>query len=495
MPPLSEPITVPGARRRASPSGADTSVWVEDPAVADPDRLVTAARAGRSAAWDEIFARLRSDLLRFVRSRGVADPDDVLQEVMAAAVRQIGEIEGGWSGLRAWVFTVASRRCADFHRLRRSRPEVPSDFVPESHWAGSAADEPLWEESAFREASAALSILTEREREVVTLRVVDELDAVAVASALGVTPVNVRVIQSRALAKLRRYLDNNGGCLDKRFRLFPFPAVAEFRRRLGELFPWRFSGGRSPRRPFISHRPTFASSSPSVVDTGSWSLSSVFQSAAILLLATGVGGSSFGLIPEILPTPVVQSASGAVSGPLSSVPVSSPPDSPTSELLSGPPPQKGLYGQVSTRGINHPYAGVVVAEVAASPTTPASPSEPIDAAVPSPSSTSSRVASAVTNVTGEVASGMDDAVSATAEVVDGVSEAVSGMMDDARDSLDLTEERIGETSEKVEDTTDVVEDVVGEASEAAGNAVDNANDAAEEVTDEIVDLISVPFGG
>lgn len=87
-----------------------------------------------------------------------------------AAARQIGEIEGGWSGLRAWVFTVASRRCADFHRLRRSRPEVPSGDVPEPRSAGSAADEPFWDELAFGEASAALSILTQREREVVTLR-------------------------------------------------------------------------------------------------------------------------------------------------------------------------------------------------------------------------------------------------------------------------------------------------------------------------------------
>lgn len=216
---------------------------------------------------------------------------------------------------------------------------------------------------------------------------VDELDAAAVASELGVTPVKVRVIQSRALVKLRRFLENNGGCLDKRFRLFPFPAVAELGRRLGELFPWRFSDGRSPRlRRLVSHRPTFPSPSPSVVEAGSWSLSGVSQSVAVLLLAAGVGASSLVSVPQPPPTPVVPSAPATVSAPPSSASVTSLPYSPASGRVPAPPPPKGVYGQVSTRGIHQPHDGVLVAVAGRTPTTSAPPSDPDeDTVTPAPS--------------------------------------------------------------------------------------------------------------
>jgi len=59
-------------------------------------------------------------------------------------------------------------------------------------------------------AAAALEILDDLERDVVLMRVLGGLDATAVGEAIGKRPGHVRVIQFRAMAKLREDLLRRG---------------------------------------------------------------------------------------------------------------------------------------------------------------------------------------------------------------------------------------------------------------------------------------------
>jgi RNA polymerase sigma-70 factor (ECF subfamily) len=60
------------------------------------------------------------------------------------------------------------------------------------------------------EAVAALDVLSEIERDVVLLRVIAGLDTAEVAEAVGKGAGNVRVIQSRALTKVRAEMEVRG---------------------------------------------------------------------------------------------------------------------------------------------------------------------------------------------------------------------------------------------------------------------------------------------
>lgn len=180
--------------------------------------VVDAARRRDPAAWDYIYHRFGPALTRYAASRGVPDPEDVTQDVMCAAAARIDRFAGGEDDLRSWLFTIAYRRCADHHRRRHRRPEVTTERPPEHVQPHEGADADMWAAGEGREAFAALDILTQRERDVVTLRIIGELGTGDVADMLGLSTVNVRVIQSRALAKLRRHLEGNGGFLDRRFR-------------------------------------------------------------------------------------------------------------------------------------------------------------------------------------------------------------------------------------------------------------------------------------
>lgn len=119
-----------------------------------------------------------------------------------------------------------------------------------------------------------------------------------VADATGLSPSNVRVIQSRALTKLRRYLEANGGYLDKRFRtIFPPALLALDKMRLLRRLGARAEGWLTAIR---LGNPLEALSGPATVAGG---LSHAF---AAMILATGMTAG----VLDPGPSPI-QEASGA----------------------------------------------------------------------------------------------------------------------------------------------------------------------------------------
>ncbi|NNF68836.1 MAG: sigma-70 family RNA polymerase sigma factor, partial [Acidimicrobiia bacterium] len=118
--------------------------------------------------------------------------------------------DGDWPSFRSWIFTIAYRRVADHHRSRFRRPKT----VTLGTWdgavdgGGSPESEAVGAET-LRELVAAVDGLSKLERDVVLLRVIAELDSNEVAAIVGKKPGNVRVIQNRALKKLRKNLRRN----------------------------------------------------------------------------------------------------------------------------------------------------------------------------------------------------------------------------------------------------------------------------------------------
>lgn len=159
-------------------------VGKENPAnAADPEhRLVEAAQRGDHAAFD-LLTQAYTPLLRgFVLHRvGASAVEDVLQETLIA----------GWTALpgytrrarfKAWLFAIALRKCADYHRLRgRSVVEAPlelAEFVADTRadWRGAAE----WKQTV----RDLLTLLPEEQREVIELYYYAELTLPEIAATL-----------------------------------------------------------------------------------------------------------------------------------------------------------------------------------------------------------------------------------------------------------------------------------------------------------------------
>jgi RNA polymerase sigma-70 factor (ECF subfamily) len=174
---------------------------------ADPKQseLLAGAKRGDEGAWNAIVSQLGPKLQGYARAKGVPDPEDLMQEVFLAASRRIYSFEGSWDNFRSWLFTIAFRRVADAHRRAGRSPAL----VPIEAKVG-ASDESQTPENHFlaqeqlRETLQALDTLSPLEREVVLLRIVGELDSDEVGRIVGKRAGTIRVIQSRAVQKIKQ---------------------------------------------------------------------------------------------------------------------------------------------------------------------------------------------------------------------------------------------------------------------------------------------------
>lgn len=148
------------------------------------------------AAFGDFYRRDARAVWTYVyRTTGnAADADDIVQEAFVRMLRaDVGALEN--EELRRYVFRVAGNLMAD--RWRRSRRERPA---PEYEVAvsGSRVDA-----DASLDVVRTFGVLKPRERALLWLAYVEEDTHAEIADALGVKRASVKVLLSRARARLR----------------------------------------------------------------------------------------------------------------------------------------------------------------------------------------------------------------------------------------------------------------------------------------------------
>ena len=174
-------------------------------APADTSDLVERAREADRDAWEALYRRAYPRLLAYAMRRLDADgARDAVSETMARAVANIGRYRQvpGSGGFDGWLFGICRHVVLDAQRAAGRRgygppPETVSHVDPAE---GLVSAE---EADAVRRAFA---LLSDDDRELLELRVVAGLSAEETAAALGRRAGAVRMAQSRALSRLRRFL-------------------------------------------------------------------------------------------------------------------------------------------------------------------------------------------------------------------------------------------------------------------------------------------------
>ena len=170
-----------------------------------PD-LLRAAQAGHGWAFDELFRRWNGPLTGFVRARGVADVDAVVNDVLLRAFGALASFEGDEAGFRAWLFTIARNRVIDEARRAERGPSTTRLEAATSMPGGDVVADA---EHRFGEEriAALLDLLTDDQREVLTLRFVADMTIDQIAEATGRRRGAVKQLQRRALRRLERVLE------------------------------------------------------------------------------------------------------------------------------------------------------------------------------------------------------------------------------------------------------------------------------------------------
>lgn len=153
--------------------------------------------------YEDLHPRLRN----FVRRYETYDFDEICGEVWENLVTYVGRIDGEIEGLERIAFTMARRRIIDHRRRRKTRQTFTVDHEHPVFYHLVARDQT--DEDAIKKIrdsgirAELLVTLTPPQVEVLMLRIMHDLSVEEVAKRLGRSQGGVRIIQHRALARLR----------------------------------------------------------------------------------------------------------------------------------------------------------------------------------------------------------------------------------------------------------------------------------------------------
>jgi len=171
------------------------------------DALVARARSGERGAFDELVRRHQERLyylaLRYVKSQ--ADAQDVVQRSFVKAYQSLASFRGD-SAFKTWIYRIAINLSLNHIRDRgRERPEEIDDAALAESAVGTARLEEGEDAARLRDA---IEELPDMQRQVLQLRIFDELAFKEVAALAGCSENSAKVNFHYAVKKLKALFQN-----------------------------------------------------------------------------------------------------------------------------------------------------------------------------------------------------------------------------------------------------------------------------------------------
>lgn len=177
----------------------------------DTVHLFEDAFDGDDEARNELLQRLRPRIVLWVAARmspalrAKDEPDDLAQEVLIAVSKSFDRFDNReYPAFMGWLFTIAEHRIrdrVDYHKAKRRQPPEPVE--------GAAATTPsviAVRNERIEHVREKLARLSQDYRDVIRLRLLQDLDCKQVAELMGRSENAVRVLYCRALKALGREL-------------------------------------------------------------------------------------------------------------------------------------------------------------------------------------------------------------------------------------------------------------------------------------------------
>ena len=169
--------------------------------------LVDAARVGDEGAIAELYNKYFPRVYRYmlVRTGNVGDAEDLTEEVFIRALGALERFEWRQVPFSAWLFRIAHNAIVSHQRRDGARGRL-SPLSPSLPVNTQGPEEAVEARLALDEVMEATRNLPDAQRRVIALRFGAGLSVAETARALGKTGGNVKVIQHKAIVKLRELL-------------------------------------------------------------------------------------------------------------------------------------------------------------------------------------------------------------------------------------------------------------------------------------------------
>lgn len=185
----------------------------------EEQQCIKKAAQGDASAFEELVVRYQEQVYRLcLRMSGNAeDAADLTQEAFVKVWKNLDTFQFD-AAFSTWLYRLASNCCLDFLRSKKRRPTVSltMETDEEDEQTVELPDEsPTPEEAAISKEERenlqlAMQSIEPEQRQILTLRVVNDLSYTDIAQVLGIREGTVKSRLSRARESLRKKLTEIG---------------------------------------------------------------------------------------------------------------------------------------------------------------------------------------------------------------------------------------------------------------------------------------------
>jgi RNA polymerase sigma-70 factor (ECF subfamily) len=173
--------------------------------LSDNDLLERAIR-GDTKAFGMLYTRYLEDIHRYIyyKVTNRYEAEDLTETVFLKAWDALPRFKSGKVNFRAWLYRIAHNTVIDFYRTDRSSVDITAMQMRDNH---PSLDEQIQIQDENNELNNAIRALESNLKQVIIYRFLNGMSHAETAQVMDLKEGNVRVLQMRALQKLRRLLE------------------------------------------------------------------------------------------------------------------------------------------------------------------------------------------------------------------------------------------------------------------------------------------------
>lgn len=177
--------------------------------VSDVQALVQRAQANDRAAFGELYElycpKIYSYIAYHLNGRAEA-AEDLTEEVFMKALQNLSSFQFREVPFSSWLYRIAHNHLIDHIRSSKKQQSVALDDAEHLLFEKDRLDSRLDRHTL----TTALAKITDDQRQIVLMRVVQGLSILETAKAVGKSEDSVKQLQSRGLKALKRVLESQG---------------------------------------------------------------------------------------------------------------------------------------------------------------------------------------------------------------------------------------------------------------------------------------------
>ena len=157
------------------------------------------------ALKETIYRDYHAKVLRYLRSKtgSLNTAEDLAADVFVKVFAKLDSFDSTKASLSTWIYTITRNTLTDHFRTRRVYEELPETLEDTN-----SVEDDVCSEEMLETLAAALETLDERERDILILRYYSGKTLKQIASQMDISYAYVKVLQNKALEKLRKIIGN-----------------------------------------------------------------------------------------------------------------------------------------------------------------------------------------------------------------------------------------------------------------------------------------------